>query len=50
MPRKICLISSIDSPLGTSNMICCRIVFARGLAPGSGTLQVHISQSVNAIA
>ncbi len=45
--RKICFVSSIDSPAGTSNMICARIGLARGLYPGSGTRQVHISQSVS---
>src|SRR6185369_5110348 len=44
--RKICLISSTDKPEGTSNMICERIGLARGLYPGSGTRQVHISQRV----
>src|SRR5215472_10147444 len=40
--RKTCLISSMLSPAGTSNMICCRIVLARGLYPGSGTRRVHV--------
>jgi hypothetical protein len=30
MPRKICRTSSIERPLGTSNMICCRMALPRG--------------------
>ena len=45
--RKTCFVSSILRPAGTSNMICWRIGFDRGLLPGSGTRQVHISRSVS---
>jgi hypothetical protein len=44
------LISSIDKPAGTSNMICWRIGLLRGREPGSGTRHVHISHSVSASA